>query len=232
MRIPVEQVEQDFFLIFHRASPSERNCALLRSMGRSKAKSWSNAPKAAQPSKKRRPAATVNDDYDLSDEEQEEDAFEARRDKINIKGSKIEDDEDDDEQDEEVLGLDDDEEDDEDEDEDDGEDDAVDDDDDEAALIERAIARGGRSAEREWTVCVRCCSHANRLTLCPAAALPQLRNRPRRSGPSSSCSRRRTRTGRRTARRATRSAGGPTSGGTTTPTLPEWRCVERAFGLF
>ena len=125
-------------------------------MGRSTEKSWSSAPKAASVKKRRGKAASVAADYEASDSDvEEEDAFEKRRDKISIsggRGSKAADSEEDDLDDEEVMGLSDDDDDDEDEDEDEEDEDGSIDYDDEDALIEAALGRGGKSAERGWCI--------------------------------------------------------------------------------
>ena len=132
-------------------------------MGRSKAKSWSNAPKAAGAGGavgKRRAAATVAGDYEASDSGDEPgDAFEQSKGRISINGGKGKKstrggewgDSDEDEEDEEVMGLSDEDDEEEEEDEDDDEDGDMDDDDDidEEGLIEEMLAKGGRSAERE-----------------------------------------------------------------------------------
>lgn len=121
-------------------------------MGRSQAKSWSSAPKSGPAAARRKgPSASVASDFAVSDSDNEQDdAFEKRRDKISLSGGrgkgKPADDSDDEEQDEEVMGLGDDDDDEDDEDEDEGEDYSEDEQDDDA-LIEAALDKGGRSAE-------------------------------------------------------------------------------------
>jgi hypothetical protein len=118
-------------------------------MGRSTAKSWQSAPKAVSVQRRRGKAASVAADYEASDSE-DEDVFEKRRDKISLsggRGGKAADD-DDDLDDEEVMGLGDGDDDDEEED-DEVDDDGNIDDEDEDALIEEALERGGKSAERK-----------------------------------------------------------------------------------
>jgi len=116
-------------------------------MGRSTAKSWQSAPKAVSVQRRRGKAASVAADYEASDSE-DEDVFEKRRDKISLSGGRggkaADDDEEDDLDDEEVMGLGDG-----DDDEEEEDDDGSIDDEDEDALIEEALERGGKSAERK-----------------------------------------------------------------------------------